>query len=121
VGDASGDQPVAVVDPAVWQPVTAASAGGAEAVAVAVCRWSNARRSRGLAGREFLRSIARRLGRSPSTISRKVNDNGAARGYRACRADGDALRRARPPKRAKLAQRERFRRVVEDKLDETSR
>ena len=54
--------------------------------------------SRGLAGGESLRSIARRLGRSPSTISREVATNGGRRRYRACRADTAALRRARRPK-----------------------
>ena len=73
--------------------------------------------SRGLAGGESLCSIARRLGRAPSTISREVRANGGARCYRACRADRDALRRARRPKRAKLAQCERLRAVVEGKLE----
>jgi len=73
--------------------------------------------SRGLAGGESLCSIARGLGRAPSTISREVRSNGGARGYRACRADRDALRRARRPKRAKLAQCERLRAVVEGKLE----
>jgi IS30 family transposase len=73
--------------------------------------------SRGLAGAESLRSIARGLGRAPSTISREVRGNGGERGYRACRADRDALRRARRPKRAKLAQCERLRAVVEGKLE----
>src|SRR4051812_21751418 len=50
------------------------------------------------AGGESRRSIARRLGRSPSTIAREVNVNGGVRRYRACRADMDALRRARRPK-----------------------
>src|SRR6266487_1871465 len=68
--------------------------------------------SRGLAGGESLRSIACRLGRAPSTISREVRVNGGARCYRACRADRGALCRARRPKRAKLAQCERLRAVV---------
>jgi IS30 family transposase len=73
--------------------------------------------SRGLAGGESLRSIASRLGRAPSTISREVSVNGGVSKYRACRADTAALRRARRPKPAKLAQCERLRRVVEDKLE----
>ena len=73
--------------------------------------------SRGLAGGESLCSIARGLGRAASTISREVRVNGGARCYRACRADGDALRRARRPKRAKLAQCDRLRAVVEGKLE----
>jgi IS30 family transposase len=73
--------------------------------------------SRGLAGGESRRSIARRLGRSPSTISREVTRNGGVRRYRACRADRDALRRARRPKPAKLAMCGRLRAVVEAKLE----
>jgi IS30 family transposase len=48
--------------------------------------------SRGLAGGESLRSIARRLGRSPSTVSREVTAHGGARRYRACVADRRAVR-----------------------------
>jgi IS30 family transposase len=73
--------------------------------------------SRGLAGDESLRAIAGRLGRAPSTISREVTRNGGAQRYRACQADRAALRRARRPKRAKLAACERLRRVVEHKLE----
>jgi IS30 family transposase len=73
--------------------------------------------SRGLAGGESLRSIARRLGRSPSTISREVATNGGRRRYRACGADKAAARRARRPKRSKLASCDRLRTIVEDKLE----
>jgi IS30 family transposase len=73
--------------------------------------------SRGLAGGESLRAIAGGLGRSPSTISREVTRNGGVQRSRACRADAAALRRARRPKRAKLAGCERLRRVVEHKLE----
>jgi len=73
--------------------------------------------SRGLAGGESLRAIARRLGRSPSTISREVVTNGGRRRYRACRADKAALRRARRPKPSKLASCARLRSAVEAKLE----
>jgi IS30 family transposase len=73
--------------------------------------------SRGLAGGESRRSIARRLGRSPSTISREVLRNGGVRRYRACRADTNALRQGRRPKPAKLATCGRLRAVVEAKLE----
>jgi IS30 family transposase len=73
--------------------------------------------SRGLAGGESLRSVARRLGRSPSTISREVAANGGRRRYRACPADTAALRRARRPKRSKLASCDRLRKMVEDKRE----
>jgi IS30 family transposase len=73
--------------------------------------------SRGIAGGESLRSIARRLGRSPSTISREVVTNGGRRRYRACRADKAALQRARRPKPSKLASCARLRSAVEAKLE----
>lgn len=59
--------------------------------------------SRGLAAGHFLRGVARRLGRAPSTISREVARNGGRGGYRAHRADGQAWQTARRPKRCKLA------------------
>jgi IS30 family transposase len=73
--------------------------------------------SRGLAGGESLRSIAARLGRAPSSVSREVARNGGRRRYRACRADRDALGRAHRPKPAKLATCPRLRQVVEAKLE----
>jgi IS30 family transposase len=73
--------------------------------------------SRGLAAGESRRSIARRLHRAPSTISREVTRNGDARRYRACTADRVALVRARRPKVAKLAACPRLRAVVEAKLE----
>jgi IS30 family transposase len=73
--------------------------------------------SRGLAGGESLRAIARRLGRPPSTISREVATNGGRRRYRACPADKGAVQRARRPKRSKLASCDRLRMVVEAKLE----
>jgi IS30 family transposase len=72
--------------------------------------------SRGLAGGESLRSVARRLGRAPSTVSREVAAHGGARRYRACTADRHAVRGMRRPKVAKLAQCDRLRTVVEAKL-----
>ena len=73
--------------------------------------------SRGLAGGESLRSIARRLGRAPSTVSREVASHGGAGRYRACVADRSAVRSMRRPKPAKLAQCPRLRAVVEAKLE----
>jgi IS30 family transposase len=72
--------------------------------------------SRGVASGESLRSIARRLGRSASTVSREVARNGGRFRYRAHRADGAAWDRARRPKPCKLTVNVRLRRVVEDKL-----
>lgn len=73
--------------------------------------------SRGVAAGESLRSIARRLGRSPSTVSREVAGNGGARRYRAVVADRAALRRARRPKSAKLAVQSELCTLVESKLE----
>ncbi len=59
--------------------------------------------SRGLAGGESCRAIARRLGRAPSTITREVAKNKGVRRYRAIDADDRAWRRARRSQRCKLA------------------
>ena len=59
--------------------------------------------SRGLSTRRSLRSIARTLGRSPSTISREVRRNGGPDRYRATRSDQAAWDRALRPKPCKLA------------------
>jgi IS30 family transposase len=73
--------------------------------------------SRGVAARESLRSIAVRLGRAPSTVSREIAGNGGRRAYRAARADAIAVRRMRRPKPSKLAVNVELRRVVEAKLE----
>jgi IS30 family transposase len=59
--------------------------------------------SRGLAAGRSLRSIALRLGRAPSTISRELNRNGGLDSYRAHAAEQAAWDRACRPKRCKLA------------------
>jgi IS30 family transposase len=59
--------------------------------------------SRGLAARRSYREIGRRIGRSPSTISREVARNKGRAHYRAIDADDRAWRRARRPQRCKLA------------------
>ena len=59
--------------------------------------------SRGLAAGRSLRSIALRLGRAPSTISRELDRNGGLSSYRAHAAEQAAWDRARRPKRCKLA------------------
>jgi IS30 family transposase len=73
--------------------------------------------SRSLGGEESYRAIARRLGRSPSTISREVNANGGRRRYRAVRADEAAYRKAGRPKLAKLRRSRRLRTRVESMLN----
>lgn len=67
-----------------------------------------------------VREIARRLGRSPSTISRELRRNASTRTYRleykASIAQWHAERRARRPKTAKLLVNDRLRIYVQDRL-----
>ena len=69
--------------------------------------------SRGLVAGDSLRRIARRMRRAPSTVSREVAWSGSRIGYRAWRADEQAMERARRPKPAKLAMNARLRHEVE--------
>jgi transposase, IS30 family len=69
--------------------------------------------SRGLVAGDSLRTIASRLGRAPSTVSREVAWSGSRIAYRAWRADEEAMKRARRPKPAKLAVNSRLCREVE--------
>ena len=73
--------------------------------------------SRGLARDESFRSIAGRLGRSPSTVSREVKTNGGHLKYRANVAHRSSRRRAKRPKPMKLAECPRLREAVEGKLE----
>jgi len=59
--------------------------------------------SRGLATQSSVRAIAKKVGRSPSTVSREVNRNGGYHQYRAASADDAAWQRALRPKTCKLA------------------
>jgi IS30 family transposase len=67
-----------------------------------------------------VREIARRIGRSPSTISRELRRNAATRGgyleYRASTAQWHADRRGRRPKAAKLVANAQLRGYVQDRL-----
>jgi IS30 family transposase len=73
----------------------------------------------GLAAEESLRSIARRLGRSPSTVSREVGRNSRGRRYyRALAAQGQAQWRAARPKTSKLAGNDELRERVQARLEE---
>ncbi len=73
--------------------------------------------SRGLAAGVSLRCIARRLGRSASTVSREVASNGGRLAYRASVAHRASRRHAHRPKPAKLACNPQLRQVVEAKLE----
>jgi transposase, IS30 family len=72
----------------------------------------------GRAGGETIRGIARRLGRSPSTISRELRRNADRRdgGYRATTAHALAYERASRPKPAKLATNLALREIVQHDL-----
>ena len=102
---------------------------------VAACGGVRPRRGRGLKGRclsfsereeialgraggESIRAIARRLGRSPSTVSRELRRNADRRdgGYRATTAHALAYERASRPKPAKLAVNVALRERVQDDL-----
>lgn len=67
-----------------------------------------------------IRAIARKLGRSPSTISREIRRNSATRSgdfdYRATSAQWHADRAARRPKAGKLATNPTLRDYVQDRL-----
>jgi len=72
--------------------------------------------SRGLHAKVSLRSIARALKRSASTISREVRRNGGAQLYRAARSDEAAWTRAHRPKPCKLEGNAYLCRVISAKL-----
>ena len=74
--------------------------------------------SRGLASKQSIRSIARRLERSPSTISRAINRNGGYDGYRASPSDQAAWDRAHRPKRCKLSSHRSLANAVAAKLNQ---
>jgi IS30 family transposase len=74
--------------------------------------------SRGLVAGRSLRSIARDLGRAPSTIIREIRRNRGRRHYRAHKADEAAWERAKRPKICRLAQNWRLAREVSSKLRE---
>lgn len=72
--------------------------------------------SRSLATQGSLRSIAKRLGRAPSTISREINRNGGIQRYRATAAESKFIERAMRPKPCKLATNLQLNVVVADRL-----
>jgi transposase, IS30 family len=72
----------------------------------------------GVAVGESVRSIAARLGRSASTVSREVSRNRVSAGYRAVAADRLAQGRRARPKPAKLALEHELRAWVQDRLQQ---
>jgi IS30 family transposase len=74
--------------------------------------------SRGVAAGVSLRSIATRLRRAPSTVSRELSRNGGHGRYRAAAADSRAWDRALRPKACKLARYEELRQLVAARLQD---
>jgi transposase, IS30 family len=72
--------------------------------------------SRGLATQQSLRTIAKQLGRSPSTISREIHRNLGYDNYRATQADQAAWGKAHRPKLCKLSRNPTLSRIVAAKL-----
>jgi transposase, IS30 family len=97
-----------------WRSVAGCARAAGATSRGAACRSQIAlARARG----ETIRSIARRLGRSPSTISRELRRNADRDGgYRATMAHAMAYERASRPKPAKLATNLALRQIVQDDL-----
>lgn len=68
--------------------------------------------SRGIAAEESDADIARRLSRSPSTVSRELKSNGGRPFYRAATADEHAWKKSQRPKPCKLETHARLRMTV---------
>jgi IS30 family transposase len=64
-----------------------------------------------------VREIARRLGRSPGTISRELDRGATSRGYRASVGQAKADRSRAEPRAAKLATNLRLRKEVQERLE----
>ncbi|GAO35629.1 integrase [Sulfuricella sp. T08] len=72
--------------------------------------------SRSMATGLSVRSVATRLGRAPSTISREIMRNGGRECYRASQADQTAWDRGHRPKTCRLAENRTLAHIVADKL-----
>lgn len=72
--------------------------------------------SRSVATGQSVRSVATRLGRAPSTISREIMRNGGRECYRASQADQAAWDRGHRPKTCRLAENRTLAHIVADKL-----
>ncbi|MCX4173990.1 MULTISPECIES: IS30 family transposase [Paraburkholderia] len=73
--------------------------------------------SRSVVSGDSIVSVANRLGRAPSTVSREIKRNGGSQDYRANRADQLAWDRARRPKTCKLVDNRPLARLVASKLE----
>jgi len=74
--------------------------------------------SRGIAARRSMRTIARGLGRAPSTVSREICRNGGYDNYRASAADEASWERACRRKPCRLVSNPKLCELVEEKLRE---
>ena len=72
--------------------------------------------SRAVVTGQSIRSVARQLGRAPSTISRELQRNGGQQCYRASQADQMAWDRSCRPKSCKLVENRALAHIVADKL-----
>jgi IS30 family transposase len=72
--------------------------------------------SRGIVAGHSIRSIAKSLGRAPSTVSRELKRNGGHHRYRASHADQTAWDRAQRPKPCKLVINRALARIVAKQL-----
>ena len=72
--------------------------------------------SRSVAAGQSIRSVATRLGRAPSTISREIMRNGGQECYRTSQADQAAWDRGRRPKTCSLAENRSLAHIVAGKL-----
>jgi IS30 family transposase len=79
-------------------------------------RWQRGKISRSLVAKQSLRSIARKLCRAASTISREVCRNGGANHDRAATSDAKAWDRAHRPKSCKLVGNDYLCRMISTKL-----
>ena len=71
-----------------------------------------------MASGESVRSIARRIGRAPSTVSREIARNGGRGNYRAHEAESRFWKEARRPQVSKLQRNWLLRNLVADRLSE---
>jgi len=74
--------------------------------------------SRGICAGESIRTLAKRIGRAASSVSREIARHGGRSGYRALQADARAWRNALRPKVCRLAQYPALARCVAQKLQQ---